>query len=178
MKNMPMCPMMMQNMQQMPMMQMPMMEMPMMQQMPMMNMPMMQPMHMCHMNHEMDEMNADERDEEYFAGMHSENCHRMMPYVMKTVDRMEKKGDMIYAEYPDKQMVAGMSEEAYENMIKDMPDMAMECEEERQFGGRRQFGRDLITILLLNELLRRRRRRRRRDFDHWDYDNNDFYYND
>jgi hypothetical protein len=121
---------------------------------------------------------ADERDEEYFAGMHGENCHRMMPYVMRTVDMIEKKGDMIYAEYPDKQMVERMSEEAYENMVKDMPDMADEHHEERQFGGRRRFGRDLITLLLFNELLRRRRRRRRRHDFFGDYDYNDFYYNE
>jgi hypothetical protein len=165
MKNMPMCPMMMHNM--------PMMQMPMAQ------MPMMQPMHM---NYENDYLEEDERDEEYFARMHGENYHRMMPYVMKTVDRMEKKGDMIYVEHPDKEMVERMSEEAYNNMIRDMPEMADEQDEERQFGGRRRFGRDLITILLLSQLLgRRRRRRRRRDHD---YDNgygdnfNDFYYND
>jgi hypothetical protein len=175
MKNMPMCPMMMQNM---PMHQMPMMQMPMMQNMPMMQ----QPMNMFNMNCDNNYNDADERDEEYFATMQSENGNRMMPYVMKTVDRMEKKGDMIYAEYPDKQMVAGMSEEAYNNMVRDMPDMADEYEEERQFGGRRRFGRDLITILLLNELLGRRRRRRRRHgygYGDYDYNNyNDFYYNE
>lgn len=155
MKNMPMCPMMMQKM------------------------PMMQPMNMYNMNNENDYLEEDERDEEYFASMHGENCHRMMPYVMKTVDRIEKKGDMIYAEYPDKEMVERMSEEAYNNMVRDMPEMADEQEEERQFGGRRRFGRDLITILLFNELLRRRRRRRRRDHDYGNGDNfNDFYYNE
>jgi len=125
-------------------------------------------------------LEEDERDEEHFASMHGENCHKMMPYVMKTVDRMEKKGDMIYAEYPDKEMVESMSEEAYNNVIRDMPEMADEHQEERQFGGRRQFGRDLVTILLLNELLGRRRRRRRRPyggFPGYGY-GDDFYYND
>ncbi|OGO77501.1 MAG: hypothetical protein A2Y23_07450 [Clostridiales bacterium GWB2_37_7] len=154
MKKMPMCPMMMQ--------------------MPMMQMPMMQSMDMYNMNYEKDEYEADERDEEYFTGMQSENYNRMMPYVMITVDKMEKKGDMIYAEYPDKHMIERMSEEAYGNMVSEMPDMADEYEEERQYGGRRHFGRDLITFLLFNELLRRRRRRRRRrDFF---YGDDDFYY--
>ena len=166
MRNMSMCPMM-------------------MQQMPMMQMPMMQPMNMYNMNMEKDERDEDDRDEEYFAAMQGENYHRMMPYVMKTVDKMEKKGDMIYAEHPEKEMVERMSEDAYNNMIRDMPDMADEYEEERQFGGRRRFARDLIALLLINELLRRRRRRRRRhDYDYSDYDNNlyeydnDFYYNE
>ena len=90
---------------------------------------------------------------------------------------MEKKGDMIYAEYPEKEMVERMSEEAYNNMIRDMPEMADEQGEERQFGGRRRFGRDIITILLLNELLGRRRRRRR-PYDGYPGYGDDFYYND
>jgi len=159
MKNMPMCPMMMHNM-------------------PMMQMPMMQPMNMYNMNEEDDYLSEDDRDEEYFASMHSENCHRMMPYVMKTLDKMEKKGDMIYAEYPEKEMVDRMTEEAYNNMIRDMPDMDDEHEEERQLGGRRRFARDLLGILLISELLRRRRRRRRRDYGYWDNNFNDFYYNE
>jgi hypothetical protein len=144
--------------------------------MPMMQMPMMQPMNMYNEN---DYHEEDERDEEYFESMHGENCHMMMPYVMRAIDKMEKKGDMIYAEHPDKEMIKRMTEEAYENMVRDMPEMADEYEEDRQFGGRRRFGRDLIALLLLNQLLRRRRRRRRRhDYDYWDNDYNDFYYND
>jgi hypothetical protein len=171
MKKMPMCPMMMGQMQMMPMMNMPMAQ-----------MPMMQPMNMENMSHD-----EDDRDEEYFAGMYGENCQRMMPYVIKTLDKMEKKGDMLYAEYPDREMIERMSEEAYDNMVRDMPDMADEYEEERQYGGRRRFGRDLITLLLFNQLLGRRRRRRRRPYggspgygygSPYGYDFNDFYYNE
>jgi hypothetical protein len=159
--------MMMHNMPMMPMMQMPMMQMPMMHQ-----------MNMADMNHEMGEHHEDDRDEEYFAGMYGENCHMMMPYVMGTVDKMEKKGDMIYVERPDREMVESMSEEAYNSMIKEMPDMADEMDADRQYYGRRRLARDLIGILLINELLRRRRRRRRHDYDYWDNDYNDFYYYD
>jgi len=163
MKNMPMCPMMMQNMPMMPMMQMPMMQ-------------------QMNMNYENDYYEEDERDEEYFESMHGENYRMMMPYVMRTIDKMEKKGDMVYAEYPDKEMVKRMSEETYDNMVRDMPEMADEYEEERQFGGRRRFGRDLITFLLLSQLLRRRRRRRRRrpydGFPGYGYDFDDYYYYD
>lgn len=179
MRNMPMCPMMMAQMQAMPMMQQPMqmsmpMENPMCMQMPMMTqMPMM----------EEGEHDEDEKDEEYFAGMYGENCHMMMPYVMKTVDKMEQKGDMIYDEYPEQEMVSDMTDEAYKNMIKDMPEMADESENERQYG-RRRVARDLLGILLINELLRRRRRRRH-NYDFYDHDYNhhgdefgDFYYYD
>lgn len=159
MKHMPMCPMM---MAQMPMGQMPMAQMPMMQQ-----------MNICIMEYQ-----EEEKDEEYFAGMYGDDCHRMIPYVKKAIDKMEQKGEMIYQEYPEKQMVDRMSEDAYNSMVKDMPEMSDEMEE-RQYGGRRRFGRDLVRLLLINELLRRRRRRRRRDHDYDSFGyGDDFYYNE
>ena len=146
-----------------------------MMQMPMAQMPMTQPMAMHDMHCDMHEYEADERDEEYFAGMHSEACHKMMPYVKRTLDKMEQKSDILDMEYPDKRIIEEMTEETYQNMIRDMPDMADEMETERQFGGRRRFARDILGLLLINQLLRRRRRRRRRHYDYWDYDN-DFYF--
>jgi hypothetical protein len=147
----------------------------MMMQMPTMQMcmPMMEPMTMSY--------EEDDRDEEYFAGMYSDACHHMMPYVMRTVDRMEQKGDMIYEARPEREMVDRMTEETYSDLISDMPDMADEMSEERQYG-RRRFTRDLLGLLLISELLRRRRRRRRRHpYYGYDYDygfDNDFYYYD
>lgn len=182
MRNMPMCPMMMQNMPMMP--QMPMGQMPMMHmnQMPMMQMPMEMDMH---------DDDEDEKDEEYFAGMHSEACHKMMPYVNRVMDRMEQKGDMLYEDRPKREMVEGMTEEAYNDMVNDMPEMAGNMHEDRQYHGHNNFGRDLLQILLINELLRRRRRRRHGfgypdygypgygpGYGYPDYDYNDFYYNE
>lgn len=178
MRNMPMCPMMMAQMNMMPS-TMPMGTMPMgtmpMGTMPMGTMPMMQPGNMCMIIYE-----ADDKDEQYFAGMHGENCHVMMPYVKKTVDKMEQKGDMIYKDYPDKEMFDTMLEDAYKDMVHDMPEMADETDAERQFFGRRRIARDLLGILLINELLGRRRRRRRRhyDYDYPVYGYDDYYYYD
>lgn len=164
MRNMPMCPLM---MAQMPMhMQTPMcMHMPMMEQMTM-------PMEMQEMLYD-----DDDRDEEYFKSMYGDACHEMMPYVMRTVDRIEQKGDMLYEEYPKREMVDRMTDEAYNDFIRDMPDMADEMNEERIIRPRR-FARDLIGVLLISELLgRRRRRRRRRHWDNYDF-NEDYYFED
>lgn len=178
MKNMPMCPMMMpMHMNKMPMH----MQMPMMQPMPMhmMQMPMMQPMQMQDMMQD-----EDERDDEHFLGMYGDTSQRMMPFVLVVVDKMDQKGDMLYDEYPTRDMVDRMTDDAYGRMVKDMPDMSDEMQEERQQFGRRRFSRDLLRILLLNELFRRRRRRRRFDHGHFGWedngydDYNDFYYND
>ncbi|MGB7605239.1 MAG: hypothetical protein WBL93_07150 [Lutisporaceae bacterium] len=166
MQNMPMCPMM---MAQMPMqMHMPMcMHMPMMEQM---KMPMTMPMAMQEMPYD-----DDDKDEEYFKSMHSDACHEMMPYVMGTLDRMEQKGNMLYEDRPKREMVDRMTDEAYNDLIRDMPDMADEMSEERIIRPRR-FARDIIRVLLINELIGRRRRRRRRHWDNYGYDFNDDYY--
>ena len=174
MRNMPMCPMMMAQMPMMPMGNMPMGNMPMANN-PMAAMPMMQQANMCMKNNE-----ADDKDEEYFAGMYGENCNKMMPYVKRVVDKMEHKGDMIYEEYPERDMVDGMLDEAYNNMVADMPELADESAVERQYYGPRRFARDLLGILLINELVGRRRRRRRRlyDYDYPYYGYDDYYYYD
>ena len=117
----------------------------------------------------------DERDEEYFREMHPESCKRIMPYIERELDRMEGEESPLYDEYVDSKMLERMSDKIYEKVTSEMPEMGEE-KEERQFG-RRRFGRDIVGILLLQNLLRRRRRRRSRrhdyDFDYGDYD---YYY--
>lgn len=112
----------------------------------------------------------DEEDDRQFLKMYPESCMRIMVYVNVEIDRMEKKDEMMHDEQPDREMVDMMADNAYNAMVKEIPDMAEE-EEARQYP-RRRFSRDLLRLLLLNELFRRRRRRRRR---HYDYDYNDYY---
>lgn len=167
-------------------MHMPMMGAPM--NMPMMNMPM---MNMPMMDMDMVYHQDDEEDEEYFMGMHSDVCKKMMPYVKGTLDKMEKKNKMMYEARPERETINIMIENTYKIMIADMPEMAEE-EDSRQYG-RRRFARDVLGVLLFSELLRRRRRFRRRrppyghrnppygtdyDFDYGMDDDDDYYYND
>lgn len=144
----------------MPNAQMPMSNMPNMQ-MPMSNMPNMQ-MPMMEMEEEMDIMD-----------MYPDSCKKMMPYITKEIERMEKKDEMLYDKYMDKNMVEQMTDKAYDEMKKEMPEMIEENESLAvaniaQFGRRRNIGRDLIQIMLLNELFRRRRGRRR-GYDYYNY---------
>ena len=118
------------------------------------------PMEMVH--HE-----EDERDDQMLMGMYPEHCRKMMPYVVASVDRMEKKGDMIYTERLDREMVRMMAEDAYDKMKKDMPELLGE-HDKRQFGAQ-ALARDLLGVLILDELFRRRRRQRRRYFDYGYY---------
>lgn len=129
---------------------------------------------------EMDNFYEDEEDDRQCVKMYPEITKKIMVYVKVEIDRMEKKDEMIHEDQLDREMVRTMTDNAYNAMVKDMPEMAEE-EESRQYP-RRRFSRDLLAVLLLNELFRRRRRRRRRhyydypyggydyDYDYYDYD--------
>lgn len=140
-----------------------------------MNPMMMEPMNMGTAN--MGEMykEEDEKDEKYFTDMYPDICTRLMPYVVETLDKAEQKDDKLYEGYPGGDMLRDMMGGAFKNIVVDMPELADEDEEDgRQYGGRR-FARDLVGVLLLNELLRRRRRRRYSGY--YDYDYYPGYYN-
>lgn len=145
---------------------------PMMCSMPMMHG--MTPMNMMpnmQIAEELENFYEDEEDDRVFSRMYPESCHKMMVYVKVEIDRIEEKDKMMHDKRPDREMINMMAENAYNRMLKEMPEMA-EGEETRQYPARR-FGRDLLRLLLLNELFRRRRRRRRRryfDFPYGGYD--------
>lgn len=117
----------------------------------------------------------DEKDEKYFTDMYPDICTKLMPYVVETLDKAEQEDDKLYEGYPGGDMIRELMGGTFKNIVADMPELADEDEEGgRQYGGRR-FARDLVGVLLLNELLRRRRRRRYSGY--YDYDYYPGYYN-
>lgn len=142
-----MCPMMMG--------QMPMMQMPMMMQPPCGQMPMMEPMFMNNM-----EEDEDEKDEMHFAAMQGPTCMMMMTYVINVVEKTELTIN-IYDTMPDKAMVDQMTADAFNQMMKEHPEIADEKCNQRAPYGSANIARDLLGVLLIGELLRRRRRGRR-----------------
>jgi hypothetical protein len=114
---------------------------------------------------EMDNYYEDEEDDRLFMKMYPESCKKMTIFVKIEIDRMEEKDEKMHDYRPDREMIDMMAENAYNRMVKEMPEMADE-DEARQYPVRR-FSRDLLRLLLLNELFRRRRRRRRRNY--YDY---------
>ena len=111
---------------------------------------------------EMSSYYEDEEDDRQFMKMYPESCKKIMIYVKVEIDREEEKDEEMHDCSPDREMINRMSERAYKRMVRDMPEMA-EGEESRQYPVRR-FSRDLLRLLLLNELFRRRRRRRRNNY--------------
>ncbi len=131
---------------------------------------------------DMDSFYEDEEDERQFMKMYPESCRRIMVYVKVEIDIMEDADEMFMKDRPDTRMIDMMTDNAYKKLVRENPELE-EAEETRQYPAG-MFTRDLLRVLLLNELLRRRRRRRRMGYygyppygdyfnyyDYYDYDN-------
>mgnify|MGYP000916869947 CR=1 FL=1 len=113
------------------------------------------------------------------CAVYPEVFYRLQPYIMMVCDQAEANG----IEMPSQEMIESISDNIYEDMMKNHPDMAeyMRSYEQQGRSGtdqrqaslavqgpfffrrgfrRRGLFRDLIDILLLSEFRRRRRRRR------------------
>lgn len=134
---------------------------------------------------EYDDERRERRDMEYMRSMYPDLVKRILPFVEDECDKMEYEGSMMYDEYPDMLGIRLMSDRIYNRVnemgIFDEDDLTegMSAEimqenetagmQQRNFRGRdrdRNRGRNIVDILLFNELLRRRNewRRRRRKF--------------
>jgi len=128
---------------------------------------------------ETDNYFEDEEDDRQFIKMYPESCKKMMFYIKIEIDKVEEKHAEIHDRRPDREMIKMMVENAYGRMIKEMPEIAGD-EENRQYPAGR-LSRDLLRLLLLNELFRRRRRYRRRHYYSYspgEYSAYDYYYYD
>lgn len=110
-----------------------------------------------------DDDRIERRDFEYMKSMYPMAVKRILPYVEEECDRMSYEGSMIYDEYPDQLQIHMMCNRIYDKVKHQKPSNDMEME--MQVSGRDERLRDLVQILLFQELFRRRsshRRNRRR----------------
>lgn len=110
-----------------------------------------------------DDERMERRDFEYMKSMYPITVKRVLPFVEEECDRMSYEGSMIYDEYPDQLQIRLMCNRIYNRAKQQEPkdDMEMEMQVSRNDDGLR----DIIQILLFQELFRRRtnhRRNRRR----------------
>lgn len=106
-----------------------------------------------------DDEKMERRDFEYMKSMYPMAVKKILPYVEEECERMAYEGSMIYDEYPDQLQIYLMCNRIYDKVQEQ--DMGMEMQVVR----RDDRLRDLIQILLFQELFRRRsshRRNRRR----------------
>lgn len=115
-----------------------------------------------------------ERDRERLKEMYPKEAKRIQRVVEEECDKMEYDGSLMFDEYPDRVMVQKLCDDIY-NKVYDNTTAEVETE---QYKGRRpgggyppppppppphrdRGGRDLIEILLFDEMFRRRCRHNR-----------------
>ena len=95
-----------------------------------------------------DDERLDRRDFEYMKSLYPATAKRVLPYIEDECDRMEYDCSMIYDEFPDQLQLNMMGKRIY--------DKAKEKEKEPG-----EWLRDLIQVMLYQELYKRRSDRRK-----------------
>lgn len=106
-----------------------------------------------------DDERMERRDFEYMKSMYPMTVKRLLPYVEEECDRMSYEGSMIYDEYPDQLQIYMMCNRIYDRARKQ--NSKDDSEMEMQVSRNDDQLRDLIQILVFQELFRRRTRHRR-----------------
>ena len=112
-----------------------------------------------------------ERDRERLKEMYPKEAKRIQRVVEEECDKMEYDGSLMFDDYPDRVMVQKLCDDIY-NKVYDNTTAEVETEQykDRRPGGgypppppprRDRGGRDLIEILLFDEMFRRRCRHNR-----------------
>ncbi len=127
-----------------------------------------------------DDERTERRDIEYLRSMYPDIPKRLLPYVEEECDRMEYENSMVYDQYPDKLQLKLMCRRICDNVGRHerlsfgdigSGDCACGCSADQNAEGeRRQSGnhieaqslRDLIEVMLYQEIYRRRCDHRRR----------------
>ena len=115
-----------------------------------------------------DDERTERMDFEYLKSMYPEIAKNVLPYVEEECDRMAYESSMIYDQYPDKLQLRMMCGRICENIKRNKKLFRSESmagiSSDTDHGGR--WLRDLVEVMLYQELYRRRsgRRRMRRKF--------------
>ena len=115
-----------------------------------------------------DDERIERMDFEYLKSMYPEIVKNVLPYVEEECDRMAYESSMIYDQYPDKLQLRMMCGRICENIKRNKKLFRSESmagiSSDTDHGGR--WLRDLVEVMLYQELYRRRsgRRRMRRKF--------------
>lgn len=99
------------------------------------------------------------RDVEYVKEMYPETFDRIQEIVEQEADRQEFVGSMMYDEYPDKMGLLSIVNRIFDKLKKE----EVECKEPSgciEYPDDKWL-KDIIMVLLLNEIYRRRQKRKR-----------------
>lgn len=128
-----------------------------------------------------DDERTERRDIEYLRSMYPDIPKRLLPYVEEECDRMEYENSMVYDQYPDKLQLKLMCRRICDNVGRherlsfgdiSRGDCTCGCSADQNAEGERrqsennnieaQSLRDLIEVMLYQEIYRRRCDHRRR----------------
>lgn len=101
-----------------------------------------------------DDEKIERRDFEYMKSLYPTTAKRLLPYIEDECDRMEYDCSMMYDEYPDKLQLLLMGRRIYDK-----------AEKEEENPG--EWLRDLIQVMLYQELYKRRSDRRKYNRKYW-----------
>lgn len=103
-----------------------------------------------------DEDKIERRDYEYLKSMYPEMAKIILPYVEDECERYEYEESMIYDEYPDKLQLRLMSRRIFDRVQSE------EMKKAEAGTWEEQWTRDIVDLLLFQELMKRRNDKRRR----------------
>ena len=118
----------------------------------------------------LDQEQAQEKDLQVMRSFYSRRAAKIQEKVDRECDRMEYDGSMMFDEYPDKFMMEHLCRKIEQEVLKEeegnTPVLIIEetCQGgQGSCGNRREEEglRDLIGVILFNEMFRRRSRHRR-----------------
>ena len=111
-----------------------------------------------------DDERIERMDFEYLKSMYPEIAKNVLPYVEEECDRMAYESSMIYDQYPDKLQLRMMCGRICENIKRNKKLFRSESmagiSSDTDHGGR--WLRDLVEVMLYQEIYRRRCDHRRR----------------
>lgn len=100
-----------------------------------------------------------EKDREVMKSYYSRRAAMIQEKVERECDRMEYDGSMMFDEYPDKFMMEHLCGKIEKELLEEEQEEMKELEMQNRRRGNNL--RDLIGVLLFNEMYRRRCRHRR-----------------
>lgn len=106
-----------------------------------------------------DDERIERRDYEYMQSMYPLTVKMILPYVEEECDRMSYLGSMIYDEYPDRLQIQMMCNRVYEKIKHRKP--KDDAEMEMQMADKDGWLKELVQIMIFQELFRRRQKHRR-----------------
>lgn len=118
----------------------------------------------------LDQEQAQEKDLQVMRSFYSRRAAKIQEKVDRECDRMEYDGSMMFDEYPDKFMMEHLCRKIEQEVLKEEEgNTSVLIIEETCQGGQGSCGnrreeeglRDLIGVILFNEMFRRRSRHRR-----------------